>query len=391
MKYILQTRNTSGITSEVITKHGILKTPLFISCATKGAIKGVDNSQMVANKTQMILSNTVHLLPYSSYIKSCGGLHKFMNWSKPLLTDSGGFQMFSWSHGGVVDEIKGIKKNRTNRVKFFDNGCEFTYPNSSTKVLLTPELSIQTQIDLGVDFCVALDECTPSSLDYYDTKAAMLRSHQWELASLKFFKEHQKPHQRLLGIVQGGIHKDLREMSCDFVKSHDFWGYCIGGSLGKTKEEMYDVVRYTCNLLNDNNKKYVHLLGIGETADILNLVAYGIDSFDCVHPTRIGRHGCALLSYLVDGKDFINLNNNKFKQDLRPIDDTCKCSTCKNFSRAYLNYLLSVGEINAITALVNHNVFRMNRLMEEITIAIKNNNLLDLKKQWLRNLPTPHI
>lgn len=383
MKYILQTRNASGVISKVITKHGTLITPLFISCATKGAIKGAHNTDMIANNTQLILTNTVHMLPYSSHIKELGGIHKFINWHKPMLADSGGFQMFSWSHGGVVDEIKGVKKNRTNRVKFFDNGCEFTYPNSSEKVLLTPALSMQTQIDLGVDFCVALDECTPSSLDYYDTKAAMRRSHRWEYESLEYFKQNQQPHQRLLGIVQGGIYKDLRDESCDFVQNNDFWGYCIGGSLGKTKEEMYDVVRYTCSKINGEKKKYVHLLGIGETVDILNLVSYGIDSFDCVHPTRIGRHGCGLLSYLRDGKDFINLNNKKFKNDLKPIDNSCNCSTCKNFSRAYIHYLLSVGEINAITAIVHHNVFRMNRLMEEIHIAIQSNTFNDVKNKWL--------
>lgn len=383
MKYILHTRNSSGILGEVKTKHGNLKTPLFISCATKGAIKGANNLQMMNANTQMILSNTVHLLPYSEHIKNLGGLHKFMNWSKPLLTDSGGFQMFSWSHGGVVDEIKGVKKNRTNRVKFFNEGAEFTYPNSNQKILLTPSLSMQTQINLGVDFCVALDECTASSLDYYATRSALHRSHEWELESLKYFQQHAQSHQRLLGIVQGGIYEDLRKISCGFVMHNDFWGYCIGGSLGRSKEDMYHIVKYTCSLLNNENKKYIHLLGIGETADILNLVPYGIDSFDCVHATRIGRHGCGLLSYFQKGKDFINLNNTQFKDDLRPIDETCRCSSCKYYSRAYIHYLLSIKEINAITAIVEHNVFRMNRLMIEIREAIANNNLPALKEKWL--------
>lgn len=383
MEYIIKTRNKSGIAAEVITKHGNLKTPLFISCATKGAIKGVDVLNMINNNSQMILTNTVHMLPYSKYIKEMGGIHNFIKWPKPMLADSGGFQMFSWSHGGVVDEIKGIKRNRNNKVKFFPNGCEFSYPNSNEKVLLTPEVSMNVQIDLGVDFCVALDECTASSIDYYDTAFAMRRSHDWEYKSLEYFEKNKAPHQELLGIVQGGIYKDLRSESVNFVKSNNFWGYCIGGSLGKSKEDMYNIVKYTCSLLNGIDKKYVHLLGIGETADILNLVEYGIDSFDCVHSTRIGRHGAGLLSYMDNGKDFINLNNNKYKYDINPIDDSCKCNTCKIYSRAYLNYLLKVKEINGITAIVSHNVFRMNRLMEEIRESIINDNINKVKNSWL--------
>jgi queuine tRNA-ribosyltransferase len=390
MKYIIKNRNKCGVAAEVITKHGKLKTPLFISCATKGAIKGASVTDMQNNNTQMILTNTVHMLPNSEYVKEMGGIHKFMNWKGPMLADSGGFQMFSWNHGGVVDEIKGVSKRKLNnnthknsKVKFFPDGCEFTYPNSNLKVLLNPERSMRVQIDLGVDFCVALDECTPSSLDYFDTRLAMRRSHEWEYKSLEYFNKNKQKHQELLGIVQGGIHKDLREESVNFVKNNNFWGYCIGGSLGKTKEEMYEVVKYTCGLLNGENKKYIHLLGIGETADILNLVEYGIDSFDCVHSTRIGRHGCGLLSYFDNNKDFINLNNNKYKYSMNPIDDTCKCNTCKTYSRGYLNYLLRVKEINGITAIVSHNVFRMNRLMEEIRESIINDNLWKVKNKWL--------
>ena len=384
MQYVITNRNKFGTLAEVYTSHGLLKTPLFISCATKAAIKGAHISEMINNNTQMILSNTVHMLPYSSYVKEMGGIHKFINWPYPMLADSGGFQMFSWSHGGVVDEIKGVKRNRTNKVKFFPEGCEFTYPNSNLKILLTPQLSMETQINLGVDFCVALDECTPSSFDYYDTALAMRRSHKWEKESLDYFNIHKQSHQELLGIIQGGIHKDLREESVNFIKKENFWGYCIGGSLGKTKEEMYEVVRYTCSLLNGINKKYIHLLGIGETVDILNLVSYGIDSFDCVHPTRIGRHGCGLLSYFHNQKDFINLNNNKYKYDLNPIDESCNCNTCKNYSRGYLNYLLNVKEINGITAVVNHNVFRMNRLMSEIRHSIDIGTFNELKNKWFK-------
>lgn len=383
MQYKVLEQNANGVVSVTKTKHGKIYGPNFIFCATKAAIKGVALEDMINNNTQIILSNTVHLLPHSKHIQSMGGLHKFMGWKKPLLTDSGGYQMFSWAHGSVSDEIKGVKRNQKNRVKFLENGCEFTYPNGEKKVLLTPELSMDVQIELGVDFAVALDRCTPSSLDYFDTKITTEQSHYWEKRSLDYFNKHKQSHQRLLGIVQGGIHKDLRKMSVDFVKNENFWGYCIGGSLGTTKQEMYDIVIYTSSLLNAYEKKFVHLLGIGETADILNLVPYGIDSFDCVHPTRIGRHGAGLLSYFEEGKDNINLHNNKFKKDESPIDSSCQCSTCKNYSRSYLHYLLSVKEINGITAITEHNVFRMNRLMSEIRQGIRDNTFKKTKEKWL--------
>lgn len=383
MQYIIEQQNAYGTRSKVKTKHGIIKCPNFIFCATKGAIKGTTLQAVKEQNTQMILSNTVHLLPYSKHIKSMGGLHKFMQWNRPLLTDSGGYQMFSWAHGGVSDEIKGIRRNRTNRCSFKEDGCEFSYPNTNRKVLLTPELSMEVQIDLGVDFVVALDRCTPSSLDYFDTKITTEQSHYWEKRSLDYFNKNKQKHQELLGIVQGGIHYDLRKNSVDFVKNNNFWGYCIGGSLGTSKEEMYDIVRYTCSLLNDNNKKFVHLLGIGETKDILNLVSYGIDSFDCVHPTRIARHGAALLSYFYEGRDNINITNKRFKNDEKPIDDSCLCDTCKQYSRAYLHYLFSVQEMSGITLLVNHNIFRMNRLMEEIRDGIATETFNSVKNRWL--------
>lgn len=379
LKFNLITSNLHGRTGILQTAHGNVLTPNFIFCGTKAAIKGALPWEM--ENTQMILSNTFHLLPYSEDIKKMGGLHKFMGWSKPLLMDSGGFQIFSLGNGGVVDEIKGIKKPRLNKIKITEEGCEFINTKKE-KTFLTPELSIKTQVDCGVDLVVAFDECTPSHYDYYDTRSSMHRSHRWELRSLKEFKKIQLPYQGLMGIAQGGIHKDLRQETTEFLKNHDFFGYCIGGSLGKTKEEMYDTVAYTAALLNNGTKKFIHLLGIGETDDIFNLVRYGIDSFDCVHATRMGRHGAALLSNKKEGKDFINLHNHKFKYDTKPIDESCACNTCKYYSRAYLHYLLKIGEIIVLNAIVNHNIFRMNRMMQEIRQAMSDNTFQNLKLKW---------
>ncbi|OED45681.1 hypothetical protein AB836_00365 [Rickettsiales bacterium (ex Bugula neritina AB1)] len=372
-------KNLHGRIGVLKTNHGNVLTPNFIFCGTKAAIKGVTSWDL--NDTQMVLANTFHLLPYSKDIKNFGGLHKFMGISKPLLMDSGGFQIFSLGNGGVVDEIKGIKKKPLNKIKIYETGCEFIN-NKNQKILLTPELSVQTQVDCGVDLVVAFDECTPSHYDYYDTRSSMRRSHRWELRSYKEFEKIKLSYQGLMGVAQGGIYKDLRDESCNFLKNNGFFGYCIGGSLGKTKEEMYNTVAYTAALLNNGEKKFIHLLGIGETDDIFNMVKYGIDSFDCVHATRIGRHGAALLSYKSEGKDFINLNNKKYKYDQAPIDTSCLCNTCKYYSRSYLYYLLKINEIIVINAIVHHNIFRMNRMMKEIREGIENNTFNIVKKKW---------
>jgi queuine tRNA-ribosyltransferase len=368
--------------------HGTVETPAFIFCATKGAIKGLMPSQMIQEGTQFVLSNTYHLMlsPGAEHIEKMGGLHKFMGWNGPLLTDSGGFQIFSLGHGSVAAEIKG--KRNSNRpktlLKITEDGAEFRSYLNGDKYFLTPERSVDVQRRLGVDFIVMLDECTPFNVDKAYTAESMRMSHRWGLRSLKEFHLKDNGTQKMYGIVQGGIYSDLRVESCKFINDHDFFGIAVGGSLGQTKEQMHEVVGISMDMLTKDRP--VHLLGIGGISDIFNGVAYGIDTFDCVHPTRLARHGGALVKkkYNVNStKEHLNLNNATYKEDENALEPDCNCSTCTTFSRAYIHYLLKAKELLAMQLLTIHNVSFMNRLMLAIRNAIKDKNLELVKKEWL--------
>lgn len=375
---------------KIQTPHGVIETPNFIFCGTKANVKGILSEQLVQCGVQIILSNTYHLMlhPGSDLIKQMGGLHKFMNWNGPLLTDSGGYQIFSLGHGSVSQEIKRTSQNvRNNWVKITEEGAFFKSYIDGSKVFLSPEKSIQIQRDLGVDVMLVLDECTPFNVDKNYTEKSMEMSHRWGLRSLQEFQGKNDHSQAIYGIVQGGIYPDLRKRSVDFVNDHDFFGVAIGGSLGQNKTQMREVVERTAKQIDKTRP--VHLLGIGGISDILNCISMGIDTFDCVHPTRIARHGCALVDPLVrEGKlhEHLQLRKTIFKMDEDPIDKDCVCHTCKNYSRAYLHFLLRAGEISALNLLTIHNVFYMGNLMERIRDAIKNDNLSALRDKILINL-----
>lgn len=359
-----------GRTGFITTPHGIIETPAFIFCATKGSIKCLPTHYIDKN-TQIILCNTFHLHQYTSIIKNLG-IHKFMNWNKPIISDSGGFQIFSMGHGSVAEEIKGKKKSQNYLINISEEEVIFKDAFSGKKIFLSPEGSMQTQIDIGVDLAFSFDECTPANLSYEDTKKSMERSHRWERRSLEYFSRNCG-NQKLYGIVQGGIYEDLRDESIKFLNSQDFFANSIGGSLGKTKEDMYKIVKYVAPKIKD---RPIHLLGIGHINDLLELAPY-VDTFDCVEPTRIGRHGIAILP----GKR-MNLRNAQFKNDFSPIDKNCQCDTCINFTRAYLNYLIKIKESSGLSLIINHNMFTMNSLMEDIRYAIKNNEFDRCKKKW---------
>ncbi len=372
------------------TPHGSVQTPAFIFCATKAAIKGLSPTQMKAANTQFVLSNTYHLMvnPGSKHIQKMGGIHKFMGWDGPILTDSGGFQVFSLGHGSVASEIKGKRfgGRRKTLMKITEEGALFQSYLDGKKHMLTPEKSIQTQRELGTDFVVVFDECTPFHVEKSYTALSMRRSHRWEERSLAEFKKHHDGTQALYGIVQGGVYEDLRREATDFVNDQPFFAHAVGGSLGSNKEQMYDVVAYTMSRLT--RERPVHLLGIGGIRDIFEGVQHGIDTFDCVHPTRLGRHGGALIRAdqgLDTTKEHINLMNAQFKEDQDPIDKTCGCETCQNFSRGYLHYLLKAKELLAPQAITIHNVFYMNRLLEAVRNAIKKDTLGNERKKWIKD------
>ena len=329
------------------------------------------------------------LQPGSDIIARHGGLHKFMAWDGPMLTDSGGFQIFSLGYGSVADEIKGRKSNskyKKTLLSISEEGAIFKSYIDGSNILLTPEKSIQIQRDLGADLVVVFDECTPFNVNKEYTAESMLRSHRWSKRSINAFNSNLRYKsktgsaglQEIYGIIQGGIYKDLREESIDFnLNKINTFGIAIGGSLGSTKEEMNEVVSHTTSKLS--NTKPIHLLGIGDPVDVWAFVEKGIDTFDCVSPTRIARHGSALVRGKI-GK--INLKNSFFKDNFNPIDNRCGCYTCKNFTLAYLHHLFASQELLGLQLLTNHNIFYMNDLMNYIRKAIHLDNYEEAKDAW---------
>jgi len=364
------------------TPHGAIETPNFIFCGTKASIKGLAPDQMRACGTDIILSNTYHLMiqPGPELIEKAGGLHKFMGWDGPMLTDSGGFQIFSLGHGSVADEIKGrgLQGREKSVLKITEEGAAFRSYLDGRKLFLDPEKSVDIQRKLGADLIVQLDECTPFHVDRDYTAKSMAMSMRWGDRSLAEWKRKDDGRQKMYGIVQGGVYPDLRKECCDWLASRDFFGTAVGGSLGGHKEQMYEVVSYCTPHLPEGRP--VHLLGIGGFRDIFEGVKLGMDTFDCVSPTRLARHGWALKKGAE--KDRINLRNARFREDHGPVDENCACPCCTTYSRAYLNHLFRAGEILGMQLLSLHNVFTMNRLMRELRTALADGTLKQLEKQW---------
>lgn len=376
------------------TPHGVLETPAFIFCATKAAVKGVPMPLVKAEGTQIILANTYHLFlqPGAEVVERLGGLHRLMAWDGPMLTDSGGFQIFSLGHGSVASEIKGnrgdISRPKT-LTKITEMGATFRSYLDGSHHILTPEISIEVQRKLGADLILVLDECTPYHVDKAYTERSMELSHRWATRSLEAFKQTHDGKQALYGIVQGGVYSDLRERSTTFLNATPFFGHAIGGSLGASQQQMYEVVSFTAERLRPDRP--IHLLGIGGIDDIFHGVAQGIDTFDCVHPTRLARHGGALiqphqipneLAEINPHRDHLNLRNSLFKIDDTPIATDCPCHTCQHYSKGYLHHLLKAKELLACTLISVHNISFMNRLLQNIRFAIRNNQLPQIQKQW---------
>jgi queuine tRNA-ribosyltransferase len=374
-------------TGRIRTAHGVIDTPAFIFCATKAGIKGVTMDHVRDAGTQMILSNTYHLMlqPGGKIVQEAGGLHKFIGWNGPMFTDSGGFQVFSLGYGSVASEIKGTKipDHKRTLLKLTESGAIFRSYVDGAIINLTPALSIRVQLELGADIIVSMDECTPYHVNKLYTANSMEKSKRWAMESLSEVKKHGSGNQALLAVIQGGVYEDLRAESARVANENDFDGFAIGGSLGRTKSEMYDVVSMTSNMLD--RRRYVHLLGVGGIDDIFHGVSCGIDTFDCVAPTRIARHGVALVKSGDLGhspRNRINLNNSRFRKDFASISSECQCYTCRNFTRAYIHHLLKAKEALAGTLVSIHNIFTMNRLMSEIRGAIHSGSLSETSREW---------
>ncbi|MBP6985622.1 MAG: tRNA guanosine(34) transglycosylase Tgt [Alphaproteobacteria bacterium] len=387
-----QSKTSAARLGRLHTPHGVVETPAFIFCATKAAIKGATPKQMRDAGTQIILSNTYHLMlqPGGELVEKMGGLHKFMGWDGPMLTDSGGYQIFSLGHGSVSEEIKGKRNGPKNRSlkRICEEGATFKSYMGGKMYTLTPESSIQIQRQLGADLIVVLDECTPFHVDKSYTERSMHMSHRWALRSLAEFNHlNEDGRQALYGIIQGGVYQDLREAGTDFVNSQPFFGHAVGGSLGASKDQMEDIVSYTMSRLSRDRP--VHLLGIGGIRDIFHGVEQGIDTFDCVHPTRLARHGGALVrakhwrEQPYKGSDHLNMRNAIFKDDPRPIDADCSCEICAHYSRAYIHHLFKANELLGLSALTIHNVAFMNDLLQAIRKAIAEDRLTQERENWL--------
>uniref|UniRef100_A0A7R9UGF4 tRNA-guanine(15) transglycosylase-like domain-containing protein n=1 Tax=Pinguiococcus pyrenoidosus TaxID=172671 RepID=A0A7R9UGF4_9STRA len=348
-------------------------------------------------KTQIILSNTYHLLlqPGPQIVEKLGGVQKMSGWRGPMLTDSGGYQIFSMGFGSVSQEVKGSRGSMgwsPSLESINELGAKFKNYRDGTWCCLTPESSIAAQRCIGADLVVVLDECTPFHVTKDYTEQSMHRSHRWALRSLEEFIRGDDGSQALYGIIQGGVYKDLRRQAASFVNDWPFFGHAIGGSLGDSKTTMYDIVSETASLLRRDRP--IHLLGIGSVKDIFAGVRMGIDTFDCVHPTRIARHGGALvkahhweeegaLSHDSLPREHTNLMRARYRDDDRPIDSSCECYTCQNFSRGYIRHLLKADESLAGTLLTVHNIHYMNKLMAAVREAIRKGTLDEEEKLWL--------
>ena len=352
------------------TPHGTVETPAFLPVGTQASVKGLTPDELRAVGAQIILANTYHLYlrPGSELIAGLGGLHRFMAWNGPLTTDSGGYQVFSLGFalehgvGKIAKMFPGAEARRPRApvrpklAKVDEDGVTFVSHIDGSTHRLTPERSIAIQEQLGADLIMAFDECTSPLAGYDYTKQAMLRTHRWAIRSLD---AQTRGDQALFGIVQGGEYRDLREESARFVGSLPFAGIAIGGSLGKSKEDMHRVLEWTVPLLPEARPR--HLLGIGEPDDLFACVARGIDLFDCVAPTRLGRHG---VLYTADGR--LNIRNAGYAADRQPIAVDCPCYTCRQFSRAYLRHLFVAEELLAYRLATIHNLHFVLDLMRGI-------------------------
>ena len=390
---ISQDENSKARVGVLKTVHGNLETPAFIFCGTKATVKGVLPSSLIETNTQIILSNTYHLMlqPGSEVIANSGGLQKFTNWNGPMMTDSGGYQIFSLGHGSVSEEIKA--KNLTGRnkslLKITEEGASFKNYLNGDKILLTPEKSIDIQRDLGADLIFVLDECTPYNVDKNYTEKSMHMTHRWAKRCMENFKSDNKKYvaengssgkQRLYGIIQGGVYGDLRKQACEEICSMNFDGLAIGGSLGGTKEQMYEVFDF-CSSSIDSSRP-VHVLGIGGLDDILEGVSRGFDTFDCVSPTRIARHGVMLSK---NKKKGINLNNSSFKNDHSPLDENSEINIGRNYSKAYIHHLFKSNEILGMTILSIYNIWFMNNFLMQIRKSIHEKRFNIFKSVMLSN------
>ena len=367
MKFNLHNKSEFARRAELDFDRGKIQTPAFMPVGTNGTVKGLTNEDLLETGSEIILGNTFHLMlrPGDKSIRDLGGLHKFINWNKPILTDSGGFQV--WSLGELS--------------KITEEGVKFSSPYDGKKIFMTPEESIKIQENLGSDIVMVFDECTDYPASYEDAKKSMELSMRWA----KRCKVAHKSKSALFGIVQGGMYKDLREESLNRLIDIDFNGIALGGlSVGESKEEKNEILEFMSNKLPEDKPRY--LMGVGTPEDIVEAVRYGIDMFDCVLPTRNARNG-----QLFTSEGVINIRNAEYKDSDDPIDKNCDGKVSQNYSRAYLNHLQRTNEMLGSMLATYHNIYYYQSLMRDIRNAIKDNLFAKFLKDFYnkRNLDMP--
>ncbi len=370
MKYELINTDGKARRGRLTFARGVVETPAFMPVGTYGTVKGMKTEEVEATGADILLGNTFHLMlrPGTDIIEQHGGLHGFMNWDKPILTDSGGFQVFS------------LGKMR----KITEEGVRFSSPVNGEKIMLTPERSMEVQRKLGSDVVMIFDECTPYPATHKESQDSMELSLRWAQRSKD---AHGDNTSALFGIVQGGMYEDLREVSINGLKAIDFDGYAIGGlSVGEPKEDMIRILDHTAPLIPENKPRY--LMGVGKPEDLVEGVRRGIDMFDCVMPTRNARNG-----HLFVNTGVIKIRNAAHKTDTGPLDDTCDCYTCKNYSRAYLHHLDKCKEILGSQLNTLHNLHFYQKVMQGLRDAIEQGKLDDFVAEFyaLRDLPVPPL
>lgn len=377
-----KSKKTNARLGTLKTPHGELETPSFIGVATQATVKTLTSEDLRYTKTQGLISNTYHLhiRPGEDIVKKNGGIHEFMQWDRPVMTDSGGFQVFSLGFGkdygtGKILKTRSDEKisvgSQPKLVKIHEDGVEFRSYVTGEKLFLGPKESIRIQEKIGADIIFSFDECTSPLADHAYNKQALEKTHRWANICLKA----KKTDQALYGIVQGGKYKDLRIESARLIGALPFAGFGIGGEFGDQKSTMTQMLRWVTKELPEGKPR--HLLGIGHLQDIPQIIKEGVDTFDCITPTHYARHGYAFIAKGSSGTTHqkIDLNKKEYAKDLRPLDPKCSCMTCTTYTRSYLHHLLKAYEITPLRLLTLHNLFYFNRYVAELRRQIKQGTL----------------
>ncbi|PIR57803.1 MAG: tRNA guanosine(34) transglycosylase Tgt [Parcubacteria group bacterium CG10_big_fil_rev_8_21_14_0_10_38_31] len=378
-KILKKSKKSNARLGIIETSNGSVETPALVTVATQGVVKTLASHEVEEAKSQMLICNTyhLHLKQAEKIVKSAGGLHKFMNWDRPLMTDSGGFQVFSLGFGRdhgvgkILKEKKDVSVSlgeQPKLLKISEKGVEFRSPIDGRKIFLGPKESMKIQEELGADIIFSFDECTSPVADYEYTKKSLALSHKWAEECIKARSPKARKKQALFGIVQGGKFADLRRESAKFISSLPFDGFGIGGEFGDDKKTMGKMLKVVLDDLPEEKPR--HLLGIGHLEDIPEIIKAGVDTFDCIVPTHYARHGTAFSS---DGR--LDMKQSKFLKDKKPLDKKCACYVCKDYTRSYISHLFKANEITALKLLTFHNLYFFNSYIEKLREDIKKGKL----------------